>query len=112
MQCTVPQSLEQHFKALFMPELWTKAGKSVQCSALNELVPMCMSLDKQACPDSRQVRPLHPIPVIDNDAILLAAPFITFIMLLSGLFLTFLFHCLSMFFMFAVITMAIQALKY
>lgn len=41
MQRTVLQSLERHFKALFMPELWTKAGKSVQCNVLNELVPMC-----------------------------------------------------------------------
>lgn len=37
----VLQSLEQHFKALFMRDLWTKAGKSVQRNALNELIPTC-----------------------------------------------------------------------
>lgn len=43
MQCMVPQSLEQHFQALFTREPWTKAGKSVRCNALNELVPTCRS---------------------------------------------------------------------
>lgn len=43
----VPQSLEQHFQALFTREFWTKAGKSVQCTNRTQIVTLMVGqLDK------------------------------------------------------------------